>query len=125
MTVHRGTTDPLKNCIELNSQPVGLERINKTIYVGTMDESLHCYTSKVSHLFCLVAFCLLWHDNLPMDVIFIVNLLHYHSCNSISLCRNIPFFYSFYKKYIAFLQNLFCFVSIAILKDIVVKNSLI
>ena len=44
---HRGTTDPTKNCIELNSQPVGLERINKTIYVGTMDESLHCYTSKV------------------------------------------------------------------------------
>ncbi|XP_062576110.1 Bardet-Biedl syndrome 1 protein-like, partial [Saccostrea cucullata] len=41
-----GTTDPTKNCIELNSQPVGLERINKTIYVGTMDESLHCYTSK-------------------------------------------------------------------------------
>ncbi|XP_011417321.3 Bardet-Biedl syndrome 1 protein homolog isoform X3 [Magallana gigas] len=45
-TLKRGTTDPLKNCIELNSQPVGLERINKTIYVGTMDESLHCYTSK-------------------------------------------------------------------------------
>lgn len=55
-TVHRGTTDPLKNCIELNSQPVGLERINKTIYVGTMDESLHCYTSKVRHLFLYSGF---------------------------------------------------------------------
>ncbi|XP_060079163.1 Bardet-Biedl syndrome 1 protein homolog [Ylistrum balloti] len=45
-TLKRGTTDVAKNCIELNSQPVGLERINKTIYVGTMDEMLHCYTSK-------------------------------------------------------------------------------
>ncbi|XP_069116574.1 BBSome complex member BBS1-like [Argopecten irradians] len=45
-TLKRGTSDVSKNCIELNSQPVGLERINKTIYVGTMDEMLHCYTSK-------------------------------------------------------------------------------
>jgi len=45
----RGSTDITKNCIELNSQPVGLERINKTIYVATMDETLHCYTSKVIH----------------------------------------------------------------------------
>ncbi|KAK3092485.1 hypothetical protein FSP39_003456 [Pinctada imbricata] len=45
-TLKRGTTVTTKNCIELNSQPVGLQRINKTIYVGTMDEALHCYTSK-------------------------------------------------------------------------------
>ncbi|XP_021370593.1 Bardet-Biedl syndrome 1 protein-like [Mizuhopecten yessoensis] len=45
-TLKRGTTDVSKNCIELNSQPVGLERINKTIYLGTMDEMIHCYTSK-------------------------------------------------------------------------------
>ncbi|XP_033734846.1 Bardet-Biedl syndrome 1 protein homolog isoform X2 [Pecten maximus] len=45
-TLKRGTSDVSKNCIELNSQPVGLERINKTIYVGTMDEMVHCYTSK-------------------------------------------------------------------------------
>ncbi|XP_076099954.1 BBSome complex member BBS1-like isoform X2 [Mytilus galloprovincialis] len=45
-TLKRGSSDYLKHCIELNSQPVGLERINKTIYVGTMDETMHCFTSK-------------------------------------------------------------------------------
>ncbi|KAL3873186.1 hypothetical protein ACJMK2_036333 [Sinanodonta woodiana] len=45
-TLKRGTTDTDKSCIELNSQPVGLERIGKTIYVGCMDETLQCFTSK-------------------------------------------------------------------------------
>ena len=36
-----------KNCIELNSQPVGMERLNKMIYVGCMDDTLKCFTSKV------------------------------------------------------------------------------
>ncbi|KAL5009297.1 hypothetical protein ScPMuIL_014878 [Solemya velum] len=45
-TLKRGNTDTFKYCIELNSQPVGLERLNKTIYVGCMDETLHCYTTK-------------------------------------------------------------------------------
>lgn len=44
---NRGETDVEKNCIELNSQPVGMERLNKMIYVGCMDDTLKCFTSKV------------------------------------------------------------------------------
>ena len=36
-----------KVCFELNSQPVGLERVGKTIVVGCMDDTLQCYTTKV------------------------------------------------------------------------------
>ena len=36
-----------KPTIELNSQPVGMERIGKNVVVGCMDETLQCYTSKV------------------------------------------------------------------------------
>lgn len=39
----------VKHCIELKSQPVGMERIDKTIYVATMDQMLHCFTAKVLH----------------------------------------------------------------------------
>lgn len=45
-TLKRGETDIQKNCIELNSQPVGMERLNKMIYVGCMDDTLKCFTSK-------------------------------------------------------------------------------
>ena len=40
-----------KLCFELNSQPVGMARLNKTIVVGCMDETLQCYTSKVCGYF--------------------------------------------------------------------------
>ena len=46
--MYRGTSEGVvKHCIELKSQPVGMERINKNIYVGTMDQMLHCFTAKV------------------------------------------------------------------------------
>ncbi|CAL1540056.1 unnamed protein product [Lymnaea stagnalis] len=45
-TLKRGSTDVTRNMIELNSHPVGMERVNKNIYVGCMDETLHCFTSK-------------------------------------------------------------------------------
>ncbi|XP_067831667.1 Bardet-Biedl syndrome 1 protein isoform X2 [Heptranchias perlo] len=35
-----------KHCIELNSQPVGLVRVNKNIVVGCGKETLHSYTQK-------------------------------------------------------------------------------
>ncbi|PIK35231.1 hypothetical protein BSL78_27943, partial [Apostichopus japonicus] len=33
-------------CVELSSQPVGLERVGKNIIVGCMDQTLQCYTIK-------------------------------------------------------------------------------
>jgi len=39
-------TKNVKATIELNSQPVGLERIGKNIIVGCMDETLQCYSTK-------------------------------------------------------------------------------
>ena len=36
-----------KHCVELNSQPVGLERVGKNIVVGCMDQTLQCFTIKV------------------------------------------------------------------------------
>ena len=42
-----------KPTIELNSQPVGMERIGKNVVVGCMDETLQCFTSKVFHCFSL------------------------------------------------------------------------
>ncbi|XP_071492569.1 BBSome complex member BBS1-like [Diadema antillarum] len=35
-----------KLCFELNSQPVGLERVGKNVIVGCMDQTLQCYTTK-------------------------------------------------------------------------------
>ncbi|PIK35714.1 putative Bardet-Biedl syndrome 1 protein [Apostichopus japonicus] len=35
-----------KLCVELSSQPVGLERVGKNIIVGCMDQTLQCYTIK-------------------------------------------------------------------------------
>lgn len=58
-TLKRGSQDTIKYCIELNSQPVGLERINKHIYVATMDEALHCYSSKGKKL---------WTVKLPANI---------------------------------------------------------
>ncbi|XP_059157343.1 Bardet-Biedl syndrome 1 protein homolog [Physella acuta] len=58
-TVKRGNTDVSRNLIELNSQPVGMERIGKNIYVGCMDETLHCFTSKGKKL---------WTVRLPASI---------------------------------------------------------
>ncbi|ESO96483.1 hypothetical protein LOTGIDRAFT_115648 [Lottia gigantea] len=58
-TLKRGSKEGSKHCIELNSQPVGMERINKTIYVGCMDETLQCYSSKGKKL---------WTVKLPASV---------------------------------------------------------
>ena len=44
--VHRGSTTG-RLCFELTSQPVGLQRVGKTIVVACMDNSLLCYTTKV------------------------------------------------------------------------------
>ncbi|KAK6180672.1 hypothetical protein SNE40_008677 [Patella caerulea] len=52
-TLKRGSKEGSKYCIELNSQPVGMERINKTIYVGCMDETLQCYSSKGKKLWTI------------------------------------------------------------------------
>lgn len=50
--IFRGASEGVvKHCIELKSQPVGMERINKNIYVGTMDQMLHCFTAKVGITF--------------------------------------------------------------------------
>ncbi|XP_077996781.1 BBSome complex member BBS1-like [Glandiceps talaboti] len=35
-----------KPCVELGSQPVGLQRVGKNIIVGCMDQTLQCYTLK-------------------------------------------------------------------------------
>ena len=54
LCMYRGTSEGVvKHCIELKSQPVGMERINKNIYVGTMDQMLHCFTAKVMLSLCL------------------------------------------------------------------------
>lgn len=37
-----------KLIVELESQIVGVQRIGKNIYVGCMDDTLRCYSSKVS-----------------------------------------------------------------------------
>ncbi|BFZ06952.1 hypothetical protein BsWGS_09991 [Bradybaena similaris] len=58
-TLKRGSKDVTKNMIELASQPVGMERINKNIYVGCMDDTLHCYTSKGKRL---------WTVRLPASI---------------------------------------------------------
>ena len=39
-----------KLCFELNSQPVGLQRVGKNVIVGCMDQTLQCYSTKVSIL---------------------------------------------------------------------------
>ena len=39
-----------KLCFELNSQPVGLQRVGKNIIVGCMDQTLQCYSTKVNSL---------------------------------------------------------------------------
>jgi Bardet-Biedl syndrome 1 protein len=43
---HRGMKES-KTIVELNSQPVGLERMGKNIVVGCMDRTMQCFTSKV------------------------------------------------------------------------------
>lgn len=58
-TLKRGSKDVAKHMIELNSQPVGMQRINKNIYVGCMDETLHCFTSKGKKL---------WTVRLPASI---------------------------------------------------------
>lgn len=45
-TLRRGATDVTKNAINMSSQIVGMERLNKTIYVACMDQTLKCFTSK-------------------------------------------------------------------------------
>ncbi|ELT99525.1 hypothetical protein CAPTEDRAFT_108485, partial [Capitella teleta] len=48
-----------KTVFELNSQPVGLERLGKNIIVGCMDRTLQCYTSKGKKL---------WSVAVPADI---------------------------------------------------------
>lgn len=57
-TFKRVNTTP-KHCIELSSQPVGLVRINKTIVVGCMDETLQCVSDKGKRL---------WSIKLPASI---------------------------------------------------------
>lgn len=57
-TFKRVNTTP-KHCIELSSQPVGLIRINKTIVVGCMDETLQCVSDKGKRL---------WSIKLPASI---------------------------------------------------------
>ena len=48
---YRGAKHPGKSCIELKSQPVGIERIGKNIIVGCMDQTLNCFTTKVFSIY--------------------------------------------------------------------------
>jgi len=57
--------------IELPSQAVGLERLNKVIYVGCMDETLSCYSTKGKRL---------WTLPLP-SAITTMRLMHYRPRN--------------------------------------------
>ena len=43
----------LSMVIELETQPCGLARVDKSIYVATMDSTLHCYTLKGKKAFSL------------------------------------------------------------------------
>ncbi|XP_013391721.1 Bardet-Biedl syndrome 1 protein homolog [Lingula anatina] len=62
----RGTKNA-RSCIELNSQPVGLERMGKNIVVGCMDETLQCYTTKGKKL---------WTIKLPASITSMENVDH-------------------------------------------------
>ena len=55
---HRGVKEG-KTVFELNSQPVGLERLGKNIVVGCMDRTMQCYTSKGKKL---------WSVSMPADI---------------------------------------------------------
>ena len=50
-TIKKGTLSA--GVIELPSQAVGLERLNKVIYIGCMDETLSCYSTKGKRLWTL------------------------------------------------------------------------
>ena len=50
---HRGVAVIRKPNIELETQPCGLARVDKSIYVATMDSTLHCYTLKGKKAFSL------------------------------------------------------------------------
>ncbi|EDV24075.1 uncharacterized protein TRIADDRAFT_26650, partial [Trichoplax adhaerens] len=52
-TLKRGAKHPGKSCIELKSQPVGIERIGKNIIVGCMDQTLNCFTTKGKRIWSL------------------------------------------------------------------------
>jgi len=56
----RGQDDVTRNCVELSSQIVGMERLNKTIYVACMDQTLKCFSSKVSSC------SLMWNSSCPL-----------------------------------------------------------
>lgn len=47
-TFKKGGRTP-KYRIPLGSQPCGLQRMDKNVYVSCMDNSLACYSTKVSH----------------------------------------------------------------------------
>ncbi|XP_065826341.1 Bardet-Biedl syndrome 1 protein homolog isoform X2 [Oscarella lobularis] len=57
-TLRKGGKSP-KSCIELTSQPVGLEKLEKSIAVGCMDRTLNCYTLKGKRL---------WSVTMPEDI---------------------------------------------------------
>ncbi|XP_072031464.1 BBSome complex member BBS1-like isoform X2 [Amphiura filiformis] len=40
-------------CVELNAQPVGLQRVGKNIVVGCMDQTVQCYTTKGKKLWTI------------------------------------------------------------------------
>ncbi|XP_002732274.1 BBSome complex member BBS1-like [Saccoglossus kowalevskii] len=48
-TLKRGSKTA-KSCVELGSQPVGLQRVGKNIVVGCMDQTLQCFTTKGKRL---------------------------------------------------------------------------
>jgi Bardet-Biedl syndrome 1 protein len=55
--VTRGSKTP-KYCIELSSQPVGMERLGKNIVVGCMDQTLVCYSPKVNLFWMVTDSCM-------------------------------------------------------------------
>lgn len=67
-TLKRGSKTP-KYCIELSSQPVGMERLGKNIVVGCMDQTLVCYSPKGKKL---------WTVYLPSDIT-ALELMHHEA----------------------------------------------
>ena len=57
--------------VELSSHAVGLERLNKVIYIGCMDDTLSCYSTKGKRL---------WTLPLPASIT-TMSLLHYRPRN--------------------------------------------
>ena len=52
LVMKKGLNTP-KFCITLNSHPIGIERIGKSIVVATMDKNLMCYSNKMKSLWSI------------------------------------------------------------------------